>query len=189
VAWRTPLECQCTSKSTPFQSFKGYSSCSSVSEEHLMGLSMSVCLYVTVFTRGRQPAWPGVITAQQWELRSHCWNTMLHKNDLRSHYRKNDLRRLLEHIVAQQKPWITLVQQWPTWCGEKTTSGMSAYPSEYSFPILFNNTNQHYKLKCMDNYVQWIGREAAVLISRYYPGIHMYRLIKTTKEPHSRFKC
>jgi hypothetical protein len=52
------------------------------------------------------------------------------------HKCKNDLRLFLEHIVAQQGPEITLVQQRPAWCGVRNTFGMSVYSKEYPFPVL-----------------------------------------------------
>jgi hypothetical protein len=43
------------------------SSCSSVSEEHLLGLSMSVCLSVCcIFLQTRQPAWPFLIVGTHY---------------------------------------------------------------------------------------------------------------------------
>jgi hypothetical protein len=82
------------------------SSCYSVSEEHLMGPSMSVCLFLLW---ANQPAWSEIIVAQQWP-----WN-----------------------ISVQERPQITLVQQWPTWCGMKNTTEISVYFKQYTFPILF----------------------------------------------------
>jgi hypothetical protein len=51
------------------------SSRSSVSEEQLMDPFMSVCLSVAFFLRGRQPAWPGVIFAQQLDQRGEWEET------------------------------------------------------------------------------------------------------------------
>jgi hypothetical protein len=44
----------------------------------------TVCLSVTFFLGGEQPARPEVIVAQQLEPWSHCWNILLHNNSNRS---------------------------------------------------------------------------------------------------------
>jgi hypothetical protein len=130
--WRTPKNETAVYQWNQFQwrsiSLSDYlifrcSSRSSVSEEYLMGPSVSVC---HVFpTGGRQRAWPGVIVAQQWEplirtVGTHCCATV-----------GRDV------IVGQQWPRIALVQQWPRWCNVKNTFGMSAYGKEHTFPSLF----------------------------------------------------
>jgi hypothetical protein len=75
---------------------------------------LSVCLSVAFSLGGRQPTWPGLIVAQI--------GTEV---------------PLLEHSLVQQWPWITLVQQWPTWHNVKNTFGSSVYSKEYLSNLVY----------------------------------------------------
>jgi hypothetical protein len=69
-----------------------------VSEEHIVGPFVSVCLYIAFYLRDRKPHDCGLLLcnngnswfllpernhAQQW--RGYCWYALLYGNDLESH--------------------------------------------------------------------------------------------------------
>jgi hypothetical protein len=115
------------------------SSCSSVSKKHFMDPSMSVVFHM------------GIGNLHDWEsflfhigtgspiVGTHCCATitlnhisarMAEGATMASHHIRATMTQ------GQQWPQITLVKQWPTWCGMKNTTGMSVCFKEYTFPIL-----------------------------------------------------
>jgi hypothetical protein len=97
-----------------------------MSEEHLKGLSMSVCLSVSHgFSRRRETCM----------ARGHCCVTMGTEVPLLEHIVEKKWPQI---IFAQQWSWITLMQQWPMWCGVKNTFGKSVSFKEYTFQMLLN---------------------------------------------------
>jgi hypothetical protein len=101
-------------------------------EEHFIGRLTSMCLSVTFSFGGRQPILSGFLLLKSTN-RSHCWRTLLCNIALRSQC-SNDRRMVLEHIVDQQSPRMS-VKQLPT-IVVKNTFGMSACSREYTLPMI-----------------------------------------------------
>jgi hypothetical protein len=112
---------------------------------HLTDPSISLCL--SRFSRGYHPAWPvvSVSTGASTCMTGvgHCSQGVLNVHGQVSLFQRGYWTCMIsdEFVQAwprtQQLPRITSVQQRPTWCGVKNTSGMSVFSKEYTFPILF----------------------------------------------------
>jgi hypothetical protein len=103
------------------------SSRSSVGADHPMGPFTSVFRMFRNNGIGSPIVEPHCCTTMGSDVivKTHCYGTTLH-------WCKDDWSR-------NNDPRITLVQQWPTWCGVKKTFIMSVYAKEYTFPTLLEH--------------------------------------------------